>query len=154
MLHSPERHREGWLTKQALNFLDHGRDPDRPFFLYLSLDYPHPGFFVPPEFEALYRLDDFADTPPPDPMPVTHAPGKLETRWSNMTPEERRRSRLRYFALVSYVDSLFGQVIEKLRAIGELDNTFILFTSDHGEMLGDRGRVSKYACARAASAFR
>jgi arylsulfatase A-like enzyme len=35
-------------------------------------------------------------------------------------------------------------VVEKLRALGELDNTFILFTSDHGDMLGDRGRVSKY----------
>jgi arylsulfatase A-like enzyme len=61
-----------------------------------------------------------------------------------MSPEQRRRSRLRYAALCSYVDSLFGRVLDRLEALGELENTFVLFTSDHGDMLGDRGRVSKY----------
>jgi len=140
----PDHHREGWLTRRALDFLDNGRDPARPFFLYLSLDYPHPGFHVPAGFEALYYIDDFTDTPPPDPVPDDHVGGKLADRWPEMTPQQRRRSRLRYCALCSYVDSLFGQVFQKLREIGELDNTFIIFTADHGEMLGDRGRVSKY----------
>jgi arylsulfatase A-like enzyme len=148
----PEHHFEGWLTRKALEFLDHGRDPARPFFLYLSLDYPHAGFHVPPGFEDLYDIDDFPDNPPPAPIPEGHRHGGVgvdpwgyfEDRWLNMTSDQRRRSRLRYAALCSYVDSLFGQVIEKLRAIGELDNTFILFTADHGDMLGDRGRVSKY----------
>ena len=141
----PERHREGWLTRQALRFLDRERDPGRPFFLYLSLDYPHVGLHVPPRFEDLYDLDDFADSPPPDPIPGGHVHGhRFEQIWPQMTPEQRRRSRLRYAALCSYVDACFGQVIEKLRDVGELDNTFILFASDHGDMLGDRGRVSKY----------
>jgi arylsulfatase A-like enzyme len=61
-----------------------------------------------------------------------------------MTPDERRRSRLRYAALCTYVDDLFGQVLGKLEETGELENTFIVFTSDHGDMLGDRGRISKY----------
>jgi arylsulfatase A-like enzyme len=61
-----------------------------------------------------------------------------------MTAQQRRRSRLRYAAYCSYVDALFGEVLDKLEASGELENTFVLFTSDHGEMLGDRGRVSKY----------
>lgn len=139
-----EHHREGWLTRQALQFLDSGRDPNRPFFVYLSLDYPHPGFFVPRDFADLYNIKDFPDNPPPQPLPAGHGGPKLEDRWCNMTPDQRRRSRLRYAALCSYVDSLFGQVLDKLRQIGQLDNTFILFTADHGEMLGDRGRVSKY----------
>jgi arylsulfatase A-like enzyme len=143
---------EGWLTRQALAFLDCGRDASRPFFLYLSLDYPHAGFHAPPEFEDLYSIENFPDHVPPDPIPGGHrhaAPGVdpwgyFEDRWPRMSPEERRRSRLRYAALCSYVDQCCGQVIERLRATGELDNTFILFTSDHGDMLGDRGRVSKY----------
>jgi len=139
-----DRHREAWLTRQALSLLDGGRDPDRPLFLYLSFDYPHPSFYPPPEFENLYDLDDFPDNPPPEGAIDDHIGGKLTTRWPEMTPDQRRRSRLRYAALCSYVDSLFGQVLDRLRATGELDNTFILFTSDHGEMLGDRGRVSKY----------
>lgn len=148
----PEHHFEGWLTRQALDFIDHGRDTSRPFFLYLSLDYPHAGLHVPAGFEEMYDLADFPDTPPPDPIPGGHRHAALgadtwgffEDRWPNMTPGQRRRSRLRYAALCTYVDHCFGQVIEKLRALGELDNTFILFTADHGDMLGDRGRVSKY----------
>jgi arylsulfatase A-like enzyme len=147
-----EQHFEGWLTRQALDFLERGRAPEKPFFLYLSLDYPHAGFHPPREFEGLYDLKDFPDNPPPDPLPDGHRHpaagadgwGYFEDRWPNMTPEQRRRSRLRYAALCTYVDHCFGQVIEKLRVLGELDNTFILFTSDHGDMLGDRGRVSKY----------
>ena len=147
-----EHHFEGWLTRQALDFLDRGRDPVLPFFLYLSLDYPHAGLHVPAGFEDLYNIADFPDNPPPSPIPRGHRYGGdaadpwgyFEDRWPKMTPDQRRRSRLRYAALCSYVDSLFGQVIEKLRALGELDNTFIIFTSDHGDMLGDRGRVSKY----------
>lgn len=141
----PEHHFEGWLTRQALDFLDRKRDPARPFCLYLSLDYPHVGLQVPPAFEALYDLTDFPDTPPPQPIPGGHRHGdRFEEIWPRLTPEQRRRSHLRYAALCTYVDHCFGQVIEKLRESGELDNTFILFTSDHGDMLGDRGRVSKY----------
>ena len=147
----PEHHFEGWLTRQALDFLDDKPDKSRPWFLYLSLDYPHPGFHVPRDFEDLYDIEDFPDTPPPDPMPDGHRSGKtgdpwgyFEDRWPNMRPEQRRRSCLRYAAICSYVDSQFGKVIDKLESMGELDNTFIIFTSDHGDMLGDRGRVSKY----------
>lgn len=140
----PERHREGWLARKAVDFLKNQRDASRPFFLYLSLDHPHPGFFVPEGFEGLYDIGDFPDNPPPEPMPPSHTLGTLEDRWIQMTPDQRRRSRLRYYALCSYVDNLFGKVIAALRKTGQLDNTFIIFASDHGEMLGDRGRVSKY----------
>jgi arylsulfatase len=142
---APEQHAETWLTAKALEFLDRGRDPSRPFFLYLSLDYPHVPLFVPPGFEELYDLADFPDNPPPEPMPGGHMAGhRFETIWPQMSPEQRRRSRLRYAALCSYADSLFDLVIKKLEELGELDNTFVLFTSDHGDMMGDRGRVSKY----------
>jgi arylsulfatase len=143
-----DQHREAWLTRQALEFLD-GRDDaegddQNPFFLYLSFDAPHPGFFVPGEFEQLYDINDFDQNPLAETWPDTHAPGKLETRWPEMNSEERCRSRLRYAAYCSYVDSLFGQVLKQLEESDQLENTFVIFTSDHGEMLGDRGRVSKY----------
>ncbi|HOX06097.1 MAG TPA: sulfatase-like hydrolase/transferase [Planctomycetota bacterium] len=141
-----ERQAEGWLTDKALDFLERGRDPARPFFMYLSLDYPHVPLFVPPGFEELYDLADFPDNPPPEPVPGGHVAGhRFEEIWPAMSPDERRRSRLRYAALCSYTDSLFGRVLDRLEALGELENTFVLFTSDHGDMLGDRGRVTKYS---------
>jgi arylsulfatase A-like enzyme len=52
---------------------------------------------------------------------------------------------LRYYANCSWLDSYFGQVFDKLKKMGRLDNSLIVFTSDHGEMLGERNfRFSKY----------
>ena len=62
-----------------------------------------------------------------------------------MTPLERRRTTLRYYANCSWLDAYFGQVLDKLKKLGRLDNALIVFTSDHGEMLGERNfRFSKY----------
>jgi arylsulfatase A-like enzyme len=141
----PERIHEGWLTGKAVEFLDSGRDSDRPFFMYLSLDFPHVGLAPPARFEEMYDLADFPDNPPPETVPGGHREGeRFKDIWYNMTPDERRRSRLRYAALCTYVDDLFGQVLHKLETAGELENTFIIFAADHGDMLGDRGRISKY----------
>jgi arylsulfatase len=143
---SPEHFHEGWLTRKALEFLDGGREADKPFFLYLSLDYPHVGFAVPEKYENMYDIADFPDTPPPQPVPGGHRHGeRFKDIWYQMTPDQRRRSQLRYAGLCTYVDDLFGQVIQRLKDSGELENTFIVFTSDHGDMLGDRGRISKYS---------
>lgn len=140
-----EHHFEGWLTKQALKFLENQRDSSRPFFLYLSLDYPHVGLHVPKEFEDMYDIKDFQDSGHQVPNINGHRPNdRFAEIWQSLTYEQQCRSRLRYAALCTYVDHCFGQVIKKLKNLGELENTFILFTSDHGDMLGDRGRVSKY----------
>lgn len=143
-----ELHREGWLTGKCLQFLDRDRDASRPLFLYLSFDFPHAGFNVPKGYEELYNLDDIPARPHPPwgVEPAGHVgPDLRRDAWASLSPEEQRRSTLRYYALCSYVDAQFGRVLDKLQAQGELANSLILFTSDHGDMLGDRGhRFSKY----------
>jgi arylsulfatase A-like enzyme len=145
----PERHTEAWLTDKALEFLDGGRDEGRPFFLYLSFDFPHAPFNVPPGYEELYDLEEIPD-PPSAPAGADlsgHAGGewKLWDQWVQATSaQERRMSTLRYYALCSYVDAQFGRVLRRLEEMGEMENTFVVFTSDHGEMLGERRRFSKY----------
>ena len=151
-----EHHREGWLTGQCLNFLDQGGlDPDRPFFLYLSFDAPHAGYNIPKGYEDLYDIDRIPDIPLPlwENEPPGHArpegvdPCLDVTRcqheervelWRRMTPQERRRTTLRYWAYCSYVDDLYGHVLRRLDELGELENSFIIYTSDHGDMLGQR----------------
>jgi arylsulfatase len=145
----PERHTEAWLTDKALEFLDRGRDEGTPFFLYLSFDFPHAPFNVPPGYEELYDLEEIPD-PPTVPAGTNlsgHAGGewKLWDQWLQETSQqERRMSTLRYYALCSYVDAQFGRVLRRLEEIGQMANTFVVFTSDHGEMLGERRRFSKY----------
>ncbi|UUZ97665.1 sulfatase-like hydrolase/transferase [Paenibacillus sp. P25] len=135
-------------------------DPSRPLFLYLSFLKPHAGFNVPKEFEDLYRIEDIPDLPQPpwEDERDTHLAAVDEasdqTRrnytdkrevWERMTPEERRRTTLRYWANCSWLDHYFGRALEKLERQGRLENALIVFVSDHGEMLGERRfRFSKY----------
>ena len=154
-----EDHRDGWVAAQCLKFLDKDIDPKRPLFLYLSFLKPHAGFNVPKEFEDLYDIDSIPDTPQPPwrQEPDTHlaaydadpSSGKRypewRQAWEKMTPLERRRTTLRYYANCSWLDAYFGQVLDRLKKMGRLDNALIVFTSDHGEMLGERNfRFSKY----------
>lgn len=143
-----EDHREGWLTRQAVKFLRETRDRSRPFFLNLSLDNPHAGFNVPPGYEELYRLEDIElpERPPWTTSPSGHvAEDQRASEWRRLPEEVRRRSILRYYALCTYVDDCFGRVLAELETQGELANTLVLFTSDHGEMLGEHGeRFTKY----------
>ena len=145
----PEEHTEAWLTDKALEFLDGGRDEGKPFFVYLSFDFPHAPFNVPPGYEELYDVDEIPPRPtPPEGANLAGHAGEEWWRWGEWlretTPQERRRSTLRYYALCSYVDDQFGRVLDRLEEMAEAENTFVVFTSDHGEMLGDRRRFSKY----------
>ncbi|ULL16992.1 DUF229 domain-containing protein [Paenibacillus sp. H1-7] len=153
-------HRDGWVAEQCLQFLEDGLDEERPLFLYLSFLKPHAGFNVPKEFENLYRLEDIPDLPQPpwEEEQGTHLAaneeGSTQTRanylnkrlvWEQMTQEERRRTTLRYWANCSWLDHYFGRALEILDRQGRLENTLIVFVSDHGEMLGERRyRFSKY----------
>lgn len=153
-------HRDGWIAEHCLKFLETGVDPRRPLFLYLSFLKPHAGFNVIREFEDLYDINTIPDTaqPPWAEEPGTHIAAveavntNLGTRtrswreaWEKLTPLERRRTTLRYWANCSWLDSYFGQALEKLEKMGRLKNCLIVYTSDHGEMLGERNwRFSKY----------
>jgi len=155
-----QNHRDGWVAEQCLKFLERDVDPRRPLFLYLSFLKPHAGFNVPKQFEDLYRLEEIPDIPQPPwgEEPGTHlaycdrtnkflGPRYRQWReaWSKMTTSERRRTTLRYFANCSWLESYFGQVLDRLQALGRLDDALIVYTSDHGEMLGERNfRFSKY----------
>jgi arylsulfatase A-like enzyme len=157
----PERdHRDGYVAEKCLEFLDSGFDPNRPLFLYLSFLKPHAGLNVPKRFEDLYDINSIPDTeqPPWREEPGTHlaysdaGSDSLGPRyqtwheaWSKMTPMQRRLTTLRYYANCSWLDDYFGQVMDKLEKLGRLNNSLIVYTSDHGEMLGERNyRFTKY----------
>ncbi len=143
------RHPEAWLTDRCLEWLDGRAAAGRPWFGYLTLHAPHPGFNVPPGYEDRYRLADIPDTVPApwETEPSGHAkpPERWAAWWRGLAPDDRRRTILRYRALCSFVDDQFGRVLARLEATGDINRTLIVFVSDHGEMLGGRGgRFSKY----------
>ena len=153
-------HRDGWVAEKCLEFLDKDVDNARPLFLYLSFLKPHAGLNAPKRFVEMYDINDIPDTeqPPWKEEPNTHLAysdqnSKFQAArhkawqdaWHKMTPLERRQTTLHYYANCSWLDDYFGQVLAKLEKAGRLKNALIVFTSDHGEMLGERNyRFTKY----------
>ncbi len=124
--------------------LDMARDADdRPFFLCASFIHPHDPYVARPEWwnqydhDAIDLPDDFdVATADPHTLRIRHG---IQADTVGFTEEQARMARHGYYANTSYVDYWLGQLVATLEELGQLDNTVILATSDHGDMLGDRG---------------
>ncbi len=139
----PERnHGSRWVADRSIEYIktNHGT---RPFMLWSSFIEPHPPFDVPPEYARLY---DNVPLPRPYSSITETSVNAEECRAiiEDMTEEEIRRSRELYYAAIAYADSQIGRIIGALKEEGLYDNTLIIFTSDHGEMLGDNGTWQKF----------
>ncbi|MEO0486374.1 MAG: choline-sulfatase [Pseudomonadota bacterium] len=127
--------------------IDRGRDraagDPSPFCLVASFIHPHDPYVAKPEFWDLYT-DEEMDLPEPfeigehDPFGRRVMDG-IEASTVPLTEAEMRRARRAYLANVSYFDSKVGALVKTLDDMGELDNTLIVVTADHGDMLGERG---------------
>lgn len=106
------------------------RPKDRPFFLFGSFCSPHQPFDPPRRF-----LDRF---PLPDLSHVVHPGEQSEAQW-----ERLRRLERGYRAMTSLVDEQVGRVLDCLEQEGLLDETVVMFSADHGDMMGDHGRMQK-----------
>ena len=155
-----EHHRDGFIHRKCIEFLDSYEPDGRPLFLYFSLIKPHAGFNVPQEFEDLYKLKDIPPLPAPPwtEEPPTHIRAAMDASpnlynahygrkelLDKLTPEELKLVRLRYLANCSFMDSFISSVLSKIREKGLDKNTLFVFLSDHGDMMGERdNRYSKY----------
>ncbi len=109
---------------------------------------------MPAKYEELYDINEIPDINSPGwensleahLFPNAHIYEHPHQKiWAKKTEEQRKLTTLRYYALCSFVDDMFGKVLNKLEQIGELENSFVIFVSDHGEMLGQmQYRFSKY----------
>jgi choline-sulfatase len=120
-------------------------DADRPFCLLTSFTHPHDPYAARARFWNLYSDRKIA-------MPTVAAipPGQLDPHSRRLyevsamsqygiTADDILAARRGYFANISYVDDLVGQLLDTLRATRHIENTVIAFTSDHGDFLGERG---------------
>ena len=130
-----------FASERAL--FDIARSNDRrPFLLVASFTHPHDPFAVPQRYWDLYR-DEAIDAPSPPPQ--VYDPHSLRLRHvcameaEPVTAEQVRSARRAYFGAISYIDDQLGRLMEALRVCGLAEDTIIILTSDHGEMLGERG---------------
>ncbi|MCI9890169.1 sulfatase-like hydrolase/transferase [Micrococcales bacterium 31B] len=125
-------------------WLEHEAPRDRPWACQVSFVTPHYPFTAPREYLDLYDPDKL-------PLPPRHAP----TTWDRhgaiehyrrmcglnepLTEAETRLAMQHYYALVSFMDAQVGLVLAALDASGHTDDTLVIYTSDHGELLGCDG---------------
>ncbi len=135
----PERlHATTWTGDTAVNFLQ-SYNAAEPFFLKVSFIRPHSPYDPPERFMKRY-----ADAPLPEARAGKWADkyrprnsAKRDIWHGELSPAEVRRSRQAYYGCVTQVDEQIGRILEVLENRGMLDETLIIFTSDHGDMTGD-----------------
>lgn len=140
-------HPTNWVGDRSVAFL---REYDRsePFFLMSSFIHPHPPFSPPASWNKLYRLPEVSHPYVPDDFDdllvyINHFQNRYKYRSNGLDRNLIRTIRAFYFSCVSFIDHQIGRIISELEAKGILDKTLIIFTSDHGEMLGDHNSFGK-----------
>ncbi|HEV3432124.1 MAG TPA: choline-sulfatase [Paraburkholderia sp.] len=120
-----------------------GKDA-RPFLTVASFTHPHDPYAIGQEYWDLYE-DEQIDLPKvtlgfeeSDPH-SRRLRGACEIDRELITPAHVRRARRAYYGALSYLDAQFGAILDTLDATGLADNTIVIFTADHGDMLGERG---------------
>jgi choline-sulfatase len=136
--HLPEYlHPVAWTAQESIRFLKR-RDPTRPFFLKTSFLRPHAPYDPPQYYFDLYNnkelpesvaggwagMHDFKTTDP-------------DAWHGRLGAENERRAKVGYYASINFIDHQIGVVRQHLSQQGLLNNTIIIFTSDHGDMMGD-----------------
>lgn len=123
------------------------RNKNKPFLAWLSLTSPHDPRTPPSDFLKLYDPDRL-------PVPENFSPnhpfdnGELHIRDEELLPRPLSQSDIRqeiarYYGMISHHDSEFGKVMDTLEHTGELDNTIVVYLSDHGLALGQHGLLGK-----------
>ena len=137
---------------RALEYLrERGRTtPAEPFFLVASYHHPHDPFHVTQELWDLYADADIAVPEHPANLEATYS--KMD-RWLNEVhetdqanlddPDALYQLRRAYYGLVTYIDRKVGDLLAALEQTGQRANTIVIFTSDHGDMLGEKRMVQK-----------
>ncbi|WP_028549956.1 arylsulfatase [Paenibacillus sp. UNC451MF] len=138
--HLPESmHPTNWTVTQSIDFMRR-RDPSKPFFLWTSFVRPHSPLDPPQAYFDMYKDMEMPDPPIGDWVNVASAErgGNDPTAIFGKFPKRRlNRARAAYYALITHIDDQIGRLLNALQEYGVYNNTVILFTSDHGELIGD-----------------
>ena len=155
--HAEELFPDNFVGRQTVTYLT-DCDFDQPLFLWCGFGGPHDPFDV--TASVLARYDDIEipdpvcypgeldDKPPPHREAMAAMEGRMSAAaiwWSRATPERIRRMRRHYYANITLIDDWVGSMAATLETRGQLDNTLFIFTSDHGDCLGDHHLVYKFS---------
>lgn len=148
-----EHHQTTWITDRALETL-RGHPAGHPFFLWVSYVHPHHPFNPPAPYDTMY---DPADMPLPvwredevERWPQAYRikffameGGHEAVGMCDLADEDWQRIKAYYYGMTSQIDANVGRLVGALGERGQLENTVLVFTADHGENLGDHRLLFK-----------
>ncbi|MFD0717482.1 sulfatase-like hydrolase/transferase [Paenibacillus sp. GCM10027626] len=140
-------HTTAWTAETACEQIR--KNKDRPFFLFTSFIKPHPPFDPCQPYDTMYPLDQ---VPAAVRSEQERAPIDLAIAFQNdykingidsLTPEQEKQIRAYYYGSVTQIDVQIKKIMDTLERYGLADNTLVILTADHGEMLGDHYSYGK-----------
>lgn len=152
-----DAHPDVFVGQLAVDWLDRMPKLDQPLFMEIGFPGPHPPFDPPADLAETYMDRDLPlpEITPEDidsqPLPLQalrehHADVDHDSVSFTLDPSEEQLHRLRayYYANVDLIDEQVGEIMDALEGNGYGEDTVVIFTSDHGEMLGDHGHIQKW----------
>ena len=148
-------HQTTWCAEKTIEFIEAAAQRDEPWLFSVNIFDPHHRFDAPEVYLNRYmdRLDDiplpnFVEGELEDKPPVQahdHVDGyrTYGLPYRQMSDRDHRYVKASYWAMCDLIDEQVGRMVETLRRTGQLDNTIVIYMSDHGEMLGDHGLYLK-----------
>ncbi len=157
-----EYHYSTWVGDESVAFLKNAAKEDAPFFLWASFSDPHPPYIAPEPYDSMYdprempcpewTMEEHDKNPPHYRMAFDpqadysdyHETGYcVHMRYHGRSQETLRRERATYYGMISLMDKNIGRILQALDENGLADNTLVIFTSDHGNFIGEHGLILK-----------
>lgn len=140
-----EQFKDFYFLEKSLEFLR--GTGEEPFALFTYLWAPHPPFRIPEPYAGMYKPEDIILPDnigiPAEQEPALRRKGVPAQLARGITGDQWRRVWAAHLGLTTMADEIFGRVIKELESMGKLDNTCIIFTSDHGDHLGQHSMYQK-----------
>ena len=135
-----------WATDACIEFIDQPRNG--PWLLSVNPYYPHPPFNPPREYFERYDPESlpgpiFEDGDLEIQRRISDAGVDFQNYPEHPDSFDGRKIQAQYYAMIELIDDQLARLLKHIESAGQLDNTLIIFTSDHGESLGDHGLVEK-----------
>ncbi|HXS12576.1 MAG TPA: sulfatase-like hydrolase/transferase [Acidobacteriaceae bacterium] len=144
-------HFDSFVARESVRFLENYGKQDEPFFLVTSFLKPHEPFMPAKRFAEMYQPDQMRLSDTWNKANLGSLPKEVQRsiERSPYTPElsdpnEARKRMAYYYGSLAQMDDCAGQVLNALDRLGLADNTIVIYTADHGEMLGDLGLWDKF----------
>ena len=142
-----KKHSSELFADKAIEFLGKAKDTDKPFFMYVAFNAPHDPRQAPKKFVDMYPPEKIA-------IPKNYLPehpfdnGAIKIRDEALAPFPRTKEivqvhRSEYYAIITHMDREIGRILKALKKSGRADETYVVFTADHGLAVGQHGLMGK-----------